>query len=91
MRVTVAITTVALCACGSLFGQDVMFRGNAQHSGVYDAVGVAKFGRVKWSFHTGGMVIGSPTVTGGVVYVGSDDGNFYAIDAGSGTRSGSLR
>jgi len=63
-----------------------MFRGNPQHSGVYDAGGVPTFTKVKWSFHTGGMVIGSPTVTGGVVYVGSDDGNVYAIDASSGTQ-----
>lgn len=61
--------------------QDATFRANPQHSGVYDAVGVPKFSRLKWRFHTGGMVIGSPTVTGGVVYVGSDDGNFYSLDA----------
>jgi outer membrane protein assembly factor BamB len=39
---------------------------------------------MKWSFRTGGMVIASPAVTAGVVYIGSDDGNFYAIDAASG-------
>ncbi len=61
-----------------------MFRGNAQHSGVYEGAGVPKFTKVKWSFHTGGMVIGSPAVVGGTVYVASTDGNFYAIDAASG-------
>ena len=66
--------------------QDAMFRGNMQHHGTYEAAGVPKFTKMKWSFHTGGMVIGSPTVTGGVVYVGSDDGNFYAIDQGTGTQ-----
>ena len=63
-----------------------MFRVDARHSGVYEATGVVKFSRVKWSFHTGGMVVGSPTVADRVVYAGSDDGNFYAIDAGSGVQ-----
>jgi outer membrane protein assembly factor BamB len=37
-----------------------------------------------WSVHTDAPVFGSPTVEGGVVYIGSDDGNLYALDAGSG-------
>ena len=63
-----------------------MFRGNAQHTGVYSATGVASSAGLKWKFHTGGMVIGSPAVAGGVVYVGSTDGNLYAIDAESGSQ-----
>lgn len=63
-----------------------MFRGNLQHTGVYASSGVPKFNRVKWQFHTRGMVIGSPAVAGALVYVGSDDGNFYAIDAQSGAQ-----
>ena len=62
-----------------------MFRGNPQHSGVYDATGVAKFSQVKWKFHTAGQVISSPAVSGGVVFVGSTDGNLYALDRESGT------
>ena len=34
-----------------------------------------------WSFTTGGFIAASPTVVGGVVYVGSWDGYMYAIDA----------
>jgi len=86
MRKMYVVTCVVLCVCTAVFGQEAMFRGNPLHSGVYDAEGVPKFNKLKWSFHTGGMVIGSPTVVGGVVYVGSDDGNFYAIDAGSGAQ-----
>ena len=86
MRLRTGVTGMVLCVCISVFGQDGMFRGNAVHSGVYDAAGVPKFSKVKWSFHTGGMVIASPTVVGGVVYIGSDDGNFYAIDASSGAQ-----
>jgi hypothetical protein len=79
---------VSFCLFVSLFGegQDAMFRGNVEHRGIFEAAGVPKFSKMKWSFRTGGMVIGSPTVTGGVVYVGSDDGNFYAIDQGTGAQ-----
>ena len=37
-----------------------------------------------WSFPTGAAVASSPTVVGGVVYVGSWDGNEYALDATNG-------
>ncbi len=40
--------------------------------------------RVLWVTATGGAVWGTPTVTGGVVYVGSDDGKLYALDEPSG-------
>jgi outer membrane protein assembly factor BamB len=38
-------------------------------------------GTEKWLFATGGMVVSSPAVSNGFVYVGSDDNNLYAIDA----------
>ena len=37
-----------------------------------------------WAFKTGGGVAASPTVVGGVVYVGSWDGYEYALDAATG-------
>jgi hypothetical protein len=37
-----------------------------------------------WSFATGGPVSSSPAVANGVVYVGSHDGNLYALDTVSG-------
>ena len=81
------VCLVLLVISRGAFAQDVsMFRGNLQHTGVYESPGTPKFSRVKWRFHTGGMVIGSPGLAGGVVYAGSDDGNFYAIDAESGTQ-----
>lgn len=69
----------------SAVAQDApMFRGNLQHTGVYDAAGVPQFNAIKWKFHTAGRVISSPAVGNGVIYVGSTDGNLYAIDAASG-------
>ena len=77
--------SLLLCLGSQLFSEDApMFRGNAQHSGVYEAVGVTTFSQVKWKFHTGGMVIGSPAAVRGVIYVGSTDGFLYAIESDSG-------
>lgn len=71
----------------SVFAADApMFRGNPQHSGVYDAAGVPNFSQVKWKFHTAGEVVSSPAVVGETIYVGSTDGNLYAIDRASGTQ-----
>src|ERR1700682_4373803 len=67
------------------------FRGDLQHTGVYHTGGVAQFTRVKWKFHTHGFVVSSPAVADGVVYVGSNDGNLYAIDAASGKQKWTFR
>ena len=61
-----------------------MFRGNLQHSAVYEGAGAPTLTKVKWSFHAGGKLIGSPAVIDGTAYVGSTNGNFYAVDIGSG-------
>jgi hypothetical protein len=74
------LVTVAPLLCQPLFAADAtMFRGDPQHSGIYASAAVAAFSRVKWKFHTGGMVYSSPAVAG-VAYVGSTDGNLYAMD-----------
>ena len=41
-------------------------------------------GKEKWRFKTGDNVLSSPAVSNGVVYVGSEDNNLYAIDAVTG-------
>jgi outer membrane protein assembly factor BamB len=67
-----------------------MFRGNLAHTGVYDAVGVPKFSRIKWKFQTGGQVIASPAVTNGVAYIASTDGNLYSVDLETGVQKWKL-
>ncbi len=37
-----------------------------------------------WSYATEKPVPSSPAISGGVVYVGSEDGNVYALDAATG-------
>jgi outer membrane protein assembly factor BamB len=45
-----------------------------------------KTGRVLWQAPTGRKVDSTPLVVGDIVYVGSDDGNFYAFAAATGKR-----
>ncbi len=39
---------------------------------------------VLWSFQTKGAIWGTPSIEGQTVYIGSDDGNLYAVDAHTG-------
>jgi outer membrane protein assembly factor BamB len=41
---------------------------------------------LKWSYTTGRRVLTSPAVESGVVYVGSDDKNLWALNADTGTK-----
>jgi outer membrane protein assembly factor BamB len=66
-------------------GGEPMFRGDLRHAGVYDDPGVAELHGVKWKLKTGGAVYSSPAVADGVVFVGSNDGRLYAVDADTGS------
>lgn len=41
---------------------------------------------LKWKYTTNSVVKSSPAVVGGVVYIGSDDGNLYALKASTGVK-----
>jgi len=69
----------------TLCDETSMFGGDPQHTGVYATAAITKFHRVKWRFHAGGLVIASPAVAGDTVYVGSTNGNLYAIDRDAGS------
>ncbi len=82
-----AILLTALALCQPLFAADAAtFRGDPQHSGVYPSSPITQFSRVKWKFHTGGKIFSSPAVSNGVAYVGSTDGNLYAVDVATGAQ-----
>ena len=84
MRRVLPLSSLLLCLAA--FGQDAAtFRGNLQHTGVYDSAAVAKFTRIKWQFPTRGQIVSSPAVADGMVFVGSADHNLYAVDRESGT------
>jgi outer membrane protein assembly factor BamB len=79
-----AIGVVCLFAAASA-AQDVQstFRGGAAHLGVYDSQAPRQLSP-KWTFSTNGAIVSSPAVAGGAVYIGSNDGNLYAVDAATG-------
>ena len=60
---------------------DTMFRADLQHTGVFDNGGIVPTNNELWRFMTRGTVSSSPAVSNGIIYVGSDDNNLYAIDA----------
>ncbi len=60
------------------------FHGTNARTGVFDSAGPTAFNGVQWRFKTGGPVIASPAISQGVVFIGSSDGSFYAIDQRSG-------
>ena len=64
----------------------MQYRYNAQHSGDYSPVAgpVPSNGQLKWSYTITGYVTSSPAVANGVAYVGSTDGNVYALNATTG-------
>ncbi|WP_327729831.1 PQQ-binding-like beta-propeller repeat protein [Streptomyces sp. NBC_00487] len=53
--------------------------------------GSAAPGEQRWLFRAGGSVSSAPAVAGGVVYVGSNDHNLYALDATTGEQRWKFR
>jgi len=65
--------------------QDKAYLGNLYRNGVYTTKGLPSLKGVKWSFKAGGGIRSSPVVVDGVVYIGCDDGNLYALNAKDGS------
>jgi len=86
---TLAILTfpflLSLAIPGRADEPQAMFRANPQHTGVYPGEGSTEFKAIKWKFKTARRIFSSPAIYAGTVYVGSDDGNLYAVDARDGT------
>jgi outer membrane protein assembly factor BamB len=65
-------------------GDMTMFRGDARGSGSYGAKAVYALDGIRFTFKTLAAIRSTPALSDGVLYFGSGDGNFYAIDASSG-------
>jgi outer membrane protein assembly factor BamB len=89
------VTCLALSACANNSVRNKeklsMFRGDLQHSGMYDTKGPDQFNGVKWKFKTEGPVRSSPVLLDGILYIGSDDQSVYAIEEESGTQKWSFK
>lgn len=60
------------------------FRSDLRNSGVYDDGGRRPVPSLLWTYRTGGRVTSSPSIVDGVVYIGSQDRNLYALNATTG-------
>jgi outer membrane protein assembly factor BamB len=56
------------------------FRGDAQHSGIYQQTGVPLLHGIRWKFKTGAAVMSTPAVSDGTAYFGSNDHYLYAVN-----------
>ena len=76
----------ATLACGEQSRPEAggMFRGGPEHQGVYPAAPADDRGVIEWSFQTAGPVRASALVDSGLIYIGSGDGDFYALDRQTG-------
>ncbi len=55
------------------------FHQNPLHTGQSPAVGPST-PVLRWKFQTGGSILSSPAIAFGTIYVGSEDGNLYALN-----------
>src|SRR5512146_2888079 len=83
MKTWIALAIVVLAGTPACNAQ-ATFNGNVARTGVYESAGPAQLEGAKWVFKTGGPIVASPAIAGGVVYIGSLDGYLYAIDQESG-------
>lgn len=67
-------------------GDWAMFRHDLAHSGSGGATAAVPQGTLKWVFPTGAPSHSSPAVANGIVYFGSQDSKFYALDADTGVK-----
>lgn len=63
-----------------------MFRSNLSHTGEGTGNPVLRPATI-WVFGTGDAVASTPAVASGIVYVGSNDGNIYALNATNGKKT----
>jgi len=75
----VLLLAAAISTSTPLAAQSSMYRGGPAHPGTSRETPVEHFGGVAWRFQTDGMVRASPTVRDGTIYIGSTDGEVYAL------------
>ncbi len=88
-QITATVTAAANAYATYVLTHGIMFGFDAQHThgNPYEQILNAKTvsGLTKqWAINPGSTLYSSPAVVNGVVYVGSENGNLYAIDAASG-------
>lgn len=62
----------------------VLYRGNAQRTGVYEAPALRQLPQKQWQTKAGRLWLMPPLVTDDIVYAGGGDGKLYAFDVQTG-------
>jgi outer membrane protein assembly factor BamB len=62
-----------------------MFRGNPLHTGTYESKSIRSLDGVAWRFSANGAIRSTPLISDNVIYFGSSDNFFYAVDIAMGT------
>jgi outer membrane protein assembly factor BamB len=63
-----------------------MFRHDLNHSGYTTGSNFTNSAKPLWNFSTGAPVVSSPAIVDGCVFVGSNDGQIYCLNASNGKR-----
>ncbi|HHO59545.1 MAG TPA: hypothetical protein ENJ64_04830 [Thiotrichales bacterium] len=79
---TIACLGIALSGC--MGGASTMFRSDASHTGNYSGSAPTTLDKLDWKYTTADKTYSSPVVANGMVYLGCNDGNLYAIDQKTG-------
>ncbi|MEM3577487.1 MAG: PQQ-binding-like beta-propeller repeat protein [Candidatus Bathyarchaeia archaeon] len=74
----------AIRAAGSEEASEwTMYRHDVNRSG-YTQIAGPKYNFTKWTFQTGHIILSSPAVANGIVYIGSNDSKVYALNMWTG-------
>ena len=82
----VLVFSLAILSLSARGEEVAMFRGNPAHTGVYDGPGIAHLSGVRWMFSAGGELYSSPAAADRMIFIGSTNGNLYAIRQETGTQ-----
>ena len=66
--------------------ETAMLRGDPSRSGLTNSAGVPAAPVLKWKVKTDAPVASSPVVADGTLFIGSNDGNVYALDLATGAQ-----
>lgn len=93
MKSNFATTILILILISTIFGCNprnnnvVVFRGNLERTGVYDASSKIPLGEIKWKYNTETEYLSSPIISQGVVYITGAGGNLFALNASTGEKN----
>jgi len=87
---TLSLITLLSSFSHAAWAADSQFHGGSDHAGVFAGAGPDGFFTPVWRFTAGHMVVASPVLADGAIYVGAKNGTLFALDAETGSRKWSF-